>query len=484
MYIFKNVWINITRNKGRNILIAIILTTIVASTCIALSINNSGTKLVEKYKNNNPVEVSFSLDMKSIRGDRNSDSSITIDRLTIENIKEYSDSKYVKDYYYSLSASLSSDDIEPIDMSELFEKKDNMPEDTNRPNIPKKNKIMNNQDFKLTAYSDVSYIDSFINGTNKITSGEMFDSSSEDMVAVISSDLASENELDVGDKFELYDSNNSETTYKFEIVGIYEDASENNDNFMNMNAMNSQNNIYTNIISINKILNNSENNYNNIDAKYYLNSSDNISKFEKEIREKGLSDYYQIINNQDEVLSTLKPIQNISDFSITFLVIILIVGISIIVIINMINIRDRKYEIGVLRAIGMNKIKVCLQFIIEIFIVALISLIVGIILGYFLSQPVTNKMLENEIKNYQEEQENLKNNFGGEGFERGMRRQNNDKMMNNKQIDYVEELKVNLDIITIAELFIVIIVLTIISGTISIIFINKYEPNRILQNRV
>ena len=47
MYILKNAWISITRNKSRNILIAIIITVISAACAITLAIRNSANKIVE-----------------------------------------------------------------------------------------------------------------------------------------------------------------------------------------------------------------------------------------------------------------------------------------------------------------------------------------------------------------------------------------------------------------------------------------------------
>ena len=50
-------------------------------------------------------------------------------------------------------------------------------------------------------------------------------------------------------------------------------------------------------------------------------------------------------------------------------------------------------------------------------------------------------------------------------------------------VNYVDSLKVNMDFITILQLFLVSLFLTVISGLVSVAFVNKYEPNKILQNR-
>ena len=51
---------------------------------------------------------------------------------------------------------------------------------------------------------------------------------------------------------------------------------------------------------------------------------------------------------------------------------------SFIAVINILNIRDRKYEIGVLRAIGMSKVKLILSLLTELFIVTIIAFVIGI----------------------------------------------------------------------------------------------------------
>lgn len=132
MYILKNSWINIVRSKGRNLLIGIIITIITISALVALSINKSSKNLKENYINSNPVEVSFSLDMRSIRNERIENSDLTIEPINEDDIKNYGDSKYVKDYYYTYQKSLSSDDVDAISISDILKKEDNSEED--RPN--------------------------------------------------------------------------------------------------------------------------------------------------------------------------------------------------------------------------------------------------------------------------------------------------------------------------------------------------------------
>ena len=49
MYIIKNAFVSISRNKGRNILIGIIITVIAYACTIALAIRNTANMTVEEY---------------------------------------------------------------------------------------------------------------------------------------------------------------------------------------------------------------------------------------------------------------------------------------------------------------------------------------------------------------------------------------------------------------------------------------------------
>ena len=472
MYIIKNAWINIKRHLGRNILIGLIVLVVALSSTIALSINTSGNKLIESYKDKNELAVSFRLDMSKLR-----DESNTYTKLTVSDIENYADSDYVSSYYYTLDTSLSSDDIEAIDMSEKFEPKDNG--DAPNSEMPDRGQGKENMDsqgdYKITAYSNPSYIENFINGTSKITSGSMITKDDEENHVVISEELATQNDSEVGDEITFYLPSDSSITYTFEITGIFETIDDSaSDDFMNMNALNAQNQIYTTVTAINNILEDDDSS-NSLNATIYLKNQDDLEAYTEEVKDKGLSDYYTLSNNTDEITSTLTPIKTISNFSMTFLIIILIVGAIILAVINILNIRDRKYEIGVLRAIGMSKTKLILSLLTELFIVTVIAFIIGIIGGKLLSQPVTNKMLENEINSQQVQTENTRENFGGRGFERPNERRATQ--------NYEDSLTVTLDAKTIIILFSFGLILVIVSGSASAIFITKYNPNQILRNQ-
>ncbi|MDD3452850.1 MAG: ABC transporter permease [Bacilli bacterium] len=505
MYILKNAYTNIIRAKGRNILLGIIVMAITIGACIAITINKSGNAIVSSYKENNPLEVSLSLDTMSYR-DATDEEKEAFNLIDIDTINSIGNLDLVTGYYYTLQSSLNSNQIEAVSYDDLFAKPSQTTESsdtqtntetTNRPSGG--NMMESSGDYTLLAYSDISYNEDFINGDRKILEGTMIDKDNTDNVIVISEELATNNNLEVGDSITFVNTNDETITYELKIVGIYEIVNENFDIGMGRNMTSSSNQIYTNITVLNNILsdNGEMSDYemsSSISSAFYIEYED-LDQLTEKIRELGVSEYYSITTNEDEITETLSPIKNIASFSFTFLIIILIVGAVVLTIINLFNIRERKYEIGVLRAIGMNKMKVTLQLVIEIFIIAFISLIIGTGIGTLCAQPVSNYMLAQEIENYTEEQSNISNNFGGEGFTRPgfnnssstntdtTNTQDNKIKPQTTTTNYVSNLEVHTDITTILQLFGVSLLLTIISGTVAVMFVNKYEPNKILQNR-
>jgi len=124
----------------------------------------------------------------------------------------------------------------------------------------------------------------------------------------------------------------------------------------------------------------------NVNPSFIIINEDVIDKFIEEVKEKELNEYYTVNTNLEELQSATKSIQNVQNFAVTFLMITLVISSIVLFVINMINIRERKYEIGVFRTIGMSKFKLTLQFVLELLIISVIMLIVGAGLRKLLSK--------------------------------------------------------------------------------------------------
>ena len=412
MYVIKNAFKSIVRGKVRNILIAIIIFVIAVSATIALSIKNSADKLIESYESSSKIEARLTLDRSSMRNDmRNGtkaenvqDFMAQIPELNMDMIKSYGDSEYVSSYNYTLETNLNSSNI-----SKVTSEEENTPQNDRMGNFKMQENIGKIEgDFNITGYSNVEAMTEFLESKYKITEGNIFDINDENMPCVITDELAQANNITVGSTITLINPNNETELYTLNVVGIYSDTTESEEFSMFSQAANK---IITNYITLNKICETSNKNTDTAlkittNATFNLVSKDVVERFSEELKTKGLSSYYTVTTNIDELEKEISPIKNLSTFATTFLIIVLLVGGIILIVINMINVRDRKYEIGVLRSIGMKKQKVLEQFVIEVFVITFIVLIIGGALGAILSVPIANK-----IASAESEKEEINQNF-------------------------------------------------------------------------
>ena len=534
MYILKNAWTSITRNKGRNILIGIIITVISAACAVTLAIRQSANDIVTAYQTKNPIEATIGMNrnalMNSLReGNKSQEEMINafneIESLTEEEIISYGTSDYIKEYYYSYSLGVNAKDLEEATDS-LVKETTEVKTETNtstwgspkdggfhggRPGesggyggsttnkkttTTRTEKIFNekaqNGAFTLIGYNSYEDMKDFINGNYTIIEGEV----SEDFNStncVISEELATLNELSVGDIITIVDVDNEKNTYELTVTGIYKENTESSNNMSSMFS-NSANNIITNVSFIKTVLETNENLSATITPTFILNDKEDIEEFTKEVEEKGLSEYYTITDNISEIESATESITNVKTFATTFLIITLIIGGIVLVVINMINIRERKYEIGVLRTIGMKKVSVSIQFMLELLIVCIVSLMLGAVAGSFSSVPVANSLLQNEIENANSQYDDINQNFGipnGRGEEQennSQNRPNNNKgnfrynfgIANINQVDTIEAV---VDVEVLVQLLGIGVLLTLVSSLASMIAISRFSPLTILKER-
>lgn len=498
MYILKNAVTSIIRNKGRNLLIGIIILVISSATAITLAINNSSTSLINSYKEKYETEATLGINREKMMGNFNpeemdssrekmQESFNSISNISIDDIKKYGESEYVKDYYYTMTVGINADGITKASQ-----------ETENAPSEPEKAggemgerggkrgfSNVTSGDFTLVGYSSLDAMNDFVEGTYKITDGEVPTDFTEEK-CLINQELATMNNLKVDDKITLVDPLDESKTVEATIAGIYEET-QSDDNKMNM-FTNSTNTIITNTTLTTKIK--EANSELSVETKptFTLTSSEVIEKFEKELRNKGLSENLSVETNLTQLEESTKSISNVKTFAITFLAITLIIGTVVLLVINMINIRERKYEIGVLRTIGMKKSKVALQFLTELLIIATIFLLVGAGIGACLSVPVSNNLLKNEITASKEESENIENNFGHQ--RPGQDMPNNKGMQPEKRnfkgvtkIEAFESIDAVVNIKVLLELLGIGLVITLISCISAIITIERFSPLTILKER-
>ena len=474
MYILKNAITSITRNKGRNILIGIIIMIISASVAVTLAINNTASSLIKSYKEKYQVEATISINRENMMKDFNPEDKESsksnmkemfslANNISVSDIEKYTDSKYVKSYYYTQTVGVNAN----IEKAEMTSNSNNDMMDKRKDNNADNKEGETTTDFNLKGYSSYDAMSEFVSGNYKITDGEVFEDFDSNN-CLINSELATLNNLKVGDTITVTDTANN--TYDLVISGIYEEK-EDTDSGMKMFA-NSANTIITSSNFISKMSETNQDLSVTTSPTFILTSSAVVDKFSSELTSKGLNENLTVQTNLDQVENATSTISNVKTFAVTFLIITLIIGAVVLLIINMINIRERKYEIGVLRTIGMKKSKVCLQFVLELLIVAFASLLLGAFTGAMVSVPVSNSTASQESSN------NIQENFG-----HGGNKQNDRKFNGVANVEAFGSIDATVDMKVLLELLGIGLSLTLISSLSAILSIEKFSPLTILKER-
>jgi putative ABC transport system permease protein len=102
-----------------------------------------------------------------------------------------------------------------------------------------------------------------------------------------------------------------------------------------------------------------------------------------------------ITNSVQEASQTIQPLNNIKTITLYSLIGAIIAGSVIILLVMVMIVRERRREIGVLKAIGASNLKVMWQFMTEAVTLTILGAIIGIILGAAAASPITKILVNN-----------------------------------------------------------------------------------------
>jgi len=225
----------------------------------------------------------------------------------------------------------------------------------------------------VTATTDFNVLASLSVSQFKLASGQLFDPNTTEKVALVGQEIAAKNNLSVGSTFQAY---GSDVT----VSGIFDTGNK-----------------FTNaaLVMPIKTLQTFSNQVDQISTLIVQSDSiDTISSVQNEIKSK-LGDKADVVSQQDTSDQALKPLENIKTISLYSLIGSLAAGSVIIFLTMLMIVRERRREIGVLKAIGSSNIGIVSQFTIEALVLTLFASIIGIICGFIFSNPVLRALIEN-----------------------------------------------------------------------------------------
>ncbi|MCL1847324.1 MAG: ABC transporter permease [Coriobacteriia bacterium] len=534
MFIFTNAMENLLRNKGRNILIMTIIFLIIATTVVALIINNTSSAVIEDYKTRFSSQVSISPDMEKVREEAMSGASggmisMRMPIIEPELLLSFAQSEALQRSEAYASVSADSDSLTAIDQSD-DEENGSGPAGPGG-SISGSSGPGGNVGFSIRGAGNYrlygGFWEAFNNGTRALVDDGISALPAADNECLVSQELAELNGIKVGDIIRLqvqmsydipadadltgyadgdsYRINGQTYTLNqglsdiffasrtvevaLKVTGIYDDLNDayDNENMPKMAAFNHRNEILTTLDTLLSLRSTNENNINLI-VTYFLKSPDLLADFEAYARDAGLSDLFLVTTDAASYDRIVKPVVALKSITLTFMIVVLVLGAIILILLTLIAIRERKYEIGVLRAMGMKKAKVALGLWTELLVMTAICLVLGLGVGALAAQPITDVLITQQAEAAAPDTAGPGGPMTtGSGGPIGVSVIGAPVMISGSgaggNLQPLSEMDIAIGFDTILEIIAIALLLATLSGLVSTSRITRYEPIRILMER-
>ncbi|MFH5452163.1 ABC transporter permease [Listeria monocytogenes] len=435
MNFFKRAWLSMKARKGRSILQLIIFTVVCVLILSGFTIQSAADKASELAREQLGGTVTLTVDrekqMQTMREEASSsDSSSTESKpqfqsspIDVSDANDLAKLNHVASYnYYSSTQALASgfDPIESSGDTSSSNDESSTTAETQGPGGGQGGPQMVDADLSISGLLDSATSTDFEAGTSELTSGVAITSADKDKnVAMVEENLAEENDWKVGDSFTVTSSDGN-TKITLKIVGIYKTTDSGSDMAQNFSFLNPYNKVYVPYTIANTIKGSDYKN--TVDsAVYTMDDTANISAFEKEAKKVDSIDWdtFKLDANDTLYQQMIGPINSVASFSKNVVYIVSIAGALILGLLVMMQVRDRKYEMGVLLAIGEKRGKLIAQFFVEILIVALVSFGLAAASSHYVAQLAGNQLLAQQNSSTNETTTSTENRGPGGGGGQG-----------------------------------------------------------------
>jgi putative ABC transport system permease protein len=399
--------------------------------------------------------------------------------LSLKVAEQIASSKYVKSFYITDSANVDSSTISPAETQ------------TSGSNFQR-----NFSSFNLSGSNLVDNLD-FVMGNVKLVDGKTM--SEDDLkngtaVVIISEDVASANNLKVGDIIPLSQATQTQpgesggmgggisspsasdsttttaTESDYEVIGIYQAVEDGFD----------VNTIFTSNTVINAMNGTTDSDDTSASIVYLLDSPDHVAAFIAESTPYLTSEYHTLYSDDSEYQSLTKPLNLISFITSILIWVVFIAGAAIILALVTIFVRDRKFEIGLLLSSGEGRLKIIGQFIFEILVIAILAFAVSTLSSNVISKGVSNWIVDNQLLSTTSL---IGSTSTSTDIQNGFMQQNSVSVYGSVDMQNVaDKFDLSIDATVIGELMLASMLLVFIGSSIPLIVIMGYHPRRILQD--
>ncbi|MED2919810.1 ABC transporter permease [Bacillus thuringiensis] len=378
MNFIKRSFLSLQSRKGKSLILLAIFLVVTNLVFAGFTIQSASSKATDVARQQLGADINLRIDINKYLEEQNSnqnaDEARKVPSIEKKEADKLKNSKYLDHYNYlkSVIAELKElHNVEPSGGAQSF-----------GPN--------NNLNFTLQGVRDFSLLEGAQDKKLKLVEGEGITSKTVGKnVAMIEKKLAEKNNLKVGDKLQIGEVMDEElTTKELEIIGIYE-SKEEAPSFWGQSfaLLEPANQIYVPYSVMNSLEN----------AIYSLKDPKDINAFKEEAKKLGLPAYYELDAQDNVYKQMIGPIENIASFSKTIVIMVSIAGATILGLIIMLSIKERRKEMGILLSIGEKKWKLMGQLLVEVLCIAVLAFGLSLATGEKVSQKVGDNLLSSEI---------------------------------------------------------------------------------------
>lgn len=396
MYVFANAMRNLARNRGRNLIMAAIVLVMLVAISVSAIIRSATDGIAADYRSRFGSDVYITYDQEKVNKILNSDAS-EVPGITAEQQLAFGTSEHLKQMAYSASLATSMVGARGVD-----EQSSDAAGAQSLAGGSGAEGTAATWNAKLVGYSANMEPPAFKSGTRKLVEGSMPKGGDE---VAVSQDLAKLNGLKVGDTLEVA-TNVLKTTVRrrLKVVGVYFDGSKSASGSMApaMAMTNPRNELVATadtVMGYAREIAKADSidlDFVDVEATYTLKSPDDLAAFEKEVRAKGLPDVYDVSTDAASYDRIVKPMEGVAQIMGALMAVVLAVGGAVLLFLTVLSVRERKYEIGVLRAMGMKRLAVARGLVYESLALTAVCLAVGLGSGALLARPVSEAVLAHQ----------------------------------------------------------------------------------------
>jgi len=392
---FKRSWLSVVRKPSRTVIIALILFVMANLVLASIAIKGSVNSSVEYAKSSLGGTVYLQADISKLRSQFSQQAAgdtsgtrptFTRPEASLDTVKGIASSNYVKDYTYSVEARAKAGNFTAAtEDTSGFGGRMGMGSDTSDTAVT--------PDIQIEGVNSWAFVDGVSSGTMTISSGKYFDETT-DNSAMISYDLASADNLKVGDTITI-ENVYTETTESVTIIGIYDTTQT--------GFGTSANTIYMNTATAAKFLSTDDynsGNYNVQNVEFLMTNSEYAKQFIAWANAKYpnlASENLSLTIDDAAYQQEVGPIESVGKFATTILWVVVIASIVIVSLIVTLNVKERRYEMGVLLSLGAKKANVIGQVLVELIVVGTVAFAISVGTGTAVAKVMGQKLLDQQV---------------------------------------------------------------------------------------